>query len=284
MVYIPFRPVATCWFWVECRLLCIRDILNHPTHYCLVLCRALDGITGGNVSVANAYLADITDEAHRNENFGKMAISANLGFIVGPALAGLLGATALGETLPVLAALIISFIATLMIAFSLPESHPCFLNRNPETVNVRKVFGQEHGDCFELKGGEKITMRGIFRLVNIPYLMTLYFLIFLGFNLFYTAFPFHAVKSLKWSIIDTGMFFSVLSLMMVIVQGPVLESSCQKMLRWILDSCWKPNLGNQFFAADFEEQPDYLHSCGAICTGQWAHVAISVSHSLEGCR
>jgi len=71
-----------------------------------------------------------------------MAISANLGFILGPALAGLLGATVLGETLPVLAALIISFIATLMIAFKLPESHPCILNRDPESVNVRKVFGQ----------------------------------------------------------------------------------------------------------------------------------------------
>ena len=189
----------------------------------LFFARALDGITGGNVSVANAYLADITDEEHRNENFGKMAISANLGFILGPALAGLLGATVLGETLPVLAALIISFIATLMIAFKLPESHPCILNRDPEIVNVRKVFGQEHKECFVLKGGEKITLGEIFKLNNIPYLMILYFLIFLGFNLFYTAFPFHAVKSLKWSITDTGMFFSVLSLMMVIVQGPVLS-------------------------------------------------------------
>ena len=69
----------------------------------LFIARALDGITGGNVSVANAYLADITDEDHRSENFGKMAVSANLGFIFGPALAGLLGATAWGETVPVLA-------------------------------------------------------------------------------------------------------------------------------------------------------------------------------------
>ena len=69
----------------------------------LFIARALDGITGGNVSVANAYLADITDENHRSENFGKMAVSANLGFIFGPALAGLLGATAWGETVPVLA-------------------------------------------------------------------------------------------------------------------------------------------------------------------------------------
>jgi len=194
----------------------------------LFFARALDGITGGNVSVANAYLADITDEENRNENFGKMAISANLGFILGPALAGLLGATVLGETLPVLAALIISFIATLMIAFKLPESHPCFLKSDPESVNVRKVFGQEHKECFEFKGGEKITLGEIFKLNNIPYLLTLYFLIFLGFNLFYTAFPFHAVKSLNWSITDTGMFFSVLSLMMVIVQGPVLSRAAKK--------------------------------------------------------
>jgi len=56
----------------------------------LFFARALDGITGGNVSVASAYLADVTEEKKRNENFGKMAISSNLGFILGPALADIL--------------------------------------------------------------------------------------------------------------------------------------------------------------------------------------------------
>lgn len=59
----------------------------------LFLARAADGITGGNISVANAYLADITDEEDRSRNFGRMALSGNLGFVLGPALAGLLGAT-----------------------------------------------------------------------------------------------------------------------------------------------------------------------------------------------
>jgi MFS family permease len=59
----------------------------------LFLSRAVDGITGGNISIANAYLADITNEKERNKNFGKMSVSSNLGFIAGPALAGLLGAT-----------------------------------------------------------------------------------------------------------------------------------------------------------------------------------------------
>jgi len=212
----------------------------------LFLARALDGITGGNVSVANAYLADITEEEQRNENFGKMAISANLGFILGPALAGLLGATVLGETLPVLAALIISLVATLMIAFGLPESNPCVLKRDPEIVNVRKVFGQEHKECFELKDGAKITMGNIFRLKDIPYLMMIYFLIFLGFNLFYTAFPFHAVKSLQWSITDTGLYFSVLSLMMVVVQGPILSNAAKKMSDGVLIVVGSLILGTNF--------------------------------------
>ena len=59
----------------------------------LFIARALDGITGGNVSVADAYLADVSSDINRSKNFGKMAISSNLGFIVGPALAGILGAT-----------------------------------------------------------------------------------------------------------------------------------------------------------------------------------------------
>ena len=60
----------------------------------LFFARSLDGLTGGNVSVANAYLADISTDHNRKSNFGKMAASANLGFIVGPVLAGLLGSTA----------------------------------------------------------------------------------------------------------------------------------------------------------------------------------------------
>ena len=69
----------------------------------LFFARAIDGITGGNVSVANAYLADVSSDENRSKNFGKMAISSNLGFIVGPALAGILGSTVYKEVLPVLA-------------------------------------------------------------------------------------------------------------------------------------------------------------------------------------
>ena len=95
----------------------------------LFLARALDGITGGNVSVANAYLADVTVEDDRKKNFGKMSAAASLGFIIGPALAGVLGATVYGELLPVSAAMLISLAAIFVIAFIMPESNPCVLSR-----------------------------------------------------------------------------------------------------------------------------------------------------------
>jgi len=115
----------------------------------LFISRSFDGLTGGNVSVANAYLADVSNKKNRNENFGKMSVSANLGFIIGPAVAGMLGATALKEILPVIIALFISVIATLLIIFILPESQHCRLASDPEKPNVRKLFGQEHKECYD---------------------------------------------------------------------------------------------------------------------------------------
>jgi MFS family permease len=193
----------------------------------LFLARALDGATGGNVSVANAYLADITVEKDRNTNFGKMAISSNLGFIVGPALAGVLGGTALGEGLPVMAALLISLVAVFMITFGLPESKPCVIDCRLEQPTVRKVFGQEHKECYQIRCPveRQPGFQEIVSIQNIPYLLTLYFLIFLGFNLFYAAFPILAVQDWEWSITRVGIFFSILSFMMILVQGPVLRKA-----------------------------------------------------------
>ncbi|NJL15087.1 MAG: MFS transporter [Microscillaceae bacterium] len=45
------------------------------------MARALDGLTGGNVSVANAYLSDISNHENRQKNFGRMAMSGSLGLL-----------------------------------------------------------------------------------------------------------------------------------------------------------------------------------------------------------
>jgi len=192
----------------------------------LFIARAVDGLTGGNISVANAYLADITEEKDRNKNFGKLSISFNLGFIVGPALAGVLGSTSYGEMLPVIAAALLSLIAMLAIYLFLSESKPQMFKENTEGTGINKIFGFENKECFEKK--ENVSFKKILSLKFVPYFLLLNFLIFLGFNFFYTAFPVHAVQKLGWSISQMGIFFSILGLIMVLVQGPILSFASKK--------------------------------------------------------
>ncbi|HJR84670.1 MAG TPA: MFS transporter [Nitrososphaeraceae archaeon] len=192
----------------------------------LFVARAIDGITGGNVSVANAYLADISSNEDRSKNFGKMAISSNLGFIIGPALAGVLGGTIYGEILPVLAAILISLVTLIVIPLTLKESKRLSSRMQIfERGTVRKVFAHECKDCFDSRENNKLTFKEVLKLEHIPFLLLVYFFIFLGFNIFYTSFPIHAVAGLNWSVTQIGIFFVVLSGIMVAVQGPVLRKA-----------------------------------------------------------
>ncbi len=188
----------------------------------LFFSRALDGLSGGNVSVANAYLADISDDTNRSANFGKMGMWSNLGFILGPAIAGVLGALGAGETLPVLAAFVISALACLIIAFWLPETNPCVMQIYPESVGVRKVLGPDRKECIELRAAPKLAIGAILRLPSVGLLLALYFLVYLAFNFFYVGFPVYVATGIKWSLTETGIFFSVLAALMALVQGPVL--------------------------------------------------------------
>ena len=194
----------------------------------LFLARAIDGLTGGNVSVASAYVADISSDENRSKNFGKMAISSNLGFIVGPALAGILVATVYGEVLPVLAALIISLVVLVVIVFFLKETKCSILMETPEKNDVGRVFSFESKECYKTANPKRLKFRDVFKLKYISFLLVLYFLIFLGFNIFYTSFPIHAVNELGWTVTQMGIFYAVLSGIMVLVQGPILRKALKK--------------------------------------------------------
>ena len=171
----------------------------------LFLARALDGLTAGNISVTHAYISDISTPEDRKSYYGKLSISSNLGFIIGPALAGLLAATFLQAKLPVMAAILISVTGLIVISMWLPES----TKKQPANSTTEK--------------SQKRGIKDVLKIRNVPYLLLLYFLIFLGFNFFYTAFPVHALVSLQWDEIELGIFFSFLSLCMALVQGPFLS-------------------------------------------------------------
>jgi MFS transporter, DHA1 family, tetracycline resistance protein len=194
----------------------------------LFLARAVDGLTGGNVSVADAYVADISSDENRSRNFGKMGMASNLGFVIGPALAGILGATIYGEVLPVLVALILSLVVLVVIIFVLKESKSSIITQIPEKENVGKVFAFECKECYKAANPKRLKLRDVFKLKYISFLLILYFLIFIGFNIFYTAFPIHAVSGLGWTVTQMGVFYAVLSGIMILVQGPVLRRALKR--------------------------------------------------------
>lgn len=98
----------------------------------------------------------------------------------------------------------------------------------PDEPEIRKVFSVECKDCFEIPNPKNLRIQDVFKLRNISYIFILYFLIFLGFNIYYTSFPIHAVSGLKWSMLEMGVFYSVLSGLMVLVEGPILREVLKK--------------------------------------------------------
>lgn len=87
------------------------------------LSRIVDGITGGNISVANAYLSDVTTRAERSQMFGIMGGMAGLGFIIGPAIGGFT-AKYFGYLGTIGTAGFISFVTLILMYFALEESLP----------------------------------------------------------------------------------------------------------------------------------------------------------------
>ncbi|UAL09881.1 Tet(A)/Tet(B)/Tet(C) family tetracycline efflux MFS transporter [Caulobacter segnis] len=92
-----------------------------PTLAWLFVGRAIAGITGANLAVAQAYIADITPEEQRARRFGLFSAMFGIGFILGPLLGGFLGAAWVRA--PFLAAAALNGVNLLMAIFILPESH-----------------------------------------------------------------------------------------------------------------------------------------------------------------
>ncbi|HEY3876775.1 MAG TPA: MFS transporter, partial [Candidatus Kapabacteria bacterium] len=183
---------------------------------CIFIARSVDGLTAGDVSVANAYVADITTPQERKADFGKMGVASNLGFILGPALAGVLAATSFGLDLPIETALGTSLFALLLVMFALPESRK--KNKDAEKKS-------------------RLNFRQALHLEAIPLLLAIYFIFFLAFSLFVAGMPLYATESLHWSVAETGIFFSVLSIVIVITEGPILtwfnkRTSAESLTKW----------------------------------------------------
>ena len=88
------------------------------------LSRVIDGLTAGNLSLAQAYIADVTAPKDRAKSFGVIGIAFGIGFLVGPAVSGSAAAHAGGPTAPVYLAAALSALSILCTAVLLPREPP----------------------------------------------------------------------------------------------------------------------------------------------------------------
>ena len=92
--------------------------------FVIALARIVDGLTGGNTSVTQAYVADITSQEEKSVVFGYIGGIVGVGMIIGPGIGGFLSSGSIGYLGTVLCALVISLLTLLSIFFLLEESLP----------------------------------------------------------------------------------------------------------------------------------------------------------------
>jgi DHA1 family tetracycline resistance protein-like MFS transporter len=176
---------------------------NIAVIFVLFLSRILDGLTGGNISVAQAYITDVTDENNRARGLGMIGAAFGLGFIIGPAVGGLLSSW--GYAVPAFAAAGLSLVNLVAVSGFLPES----LTKEARMRNSNRT-----------RPG--FTFKALWKALNRPRvgpLLHVRFFFGLAFAMFQTIFPLFAQVSLGLDAQRTGFVLAYVGILSVLVQG-----------------------------------------------------------------
>jgi DHA1 family tetracycline resistance protein-like MFS transporter len=169
----------------------------------LFISRILDGLTGGNISVAQAYITDITDTENRAKGLGLIGAAFGLGFIIGPAAGGILSTW--GFALPAFVAAGLATINLITVYFWLPESL---------TAEKRAAAAEQKRPSFSVKT--------LWQAINRPRvgpLLHIRFFFGLAFATFQTVFPLYAQYQLDLDARQTGFILTYVGLLAAFVQG-----------------------------------------------------------------
>jgi len=177
----------------------------------LIAVRLVGGAMQANAAVANAYVADITPPAERAKRFGMLGAMFGLGFIIGPALGGLLGAVDLH--LPFYVAGALALVNLAYGYFVLPESLPPDRRRAISWKSVNPVTS--------LKSLAQI--KGVGLLVGVVAATGLAQGVLYNVWVLYTTFKF------GWSTLDNGWSLAAVGLVSVFVQGWLLGQLLKRM-------------------------------------------------------
>ena len=172
------------------------------TLWLVFLGRIIDGITGGNISTAQAYIADITEPEKRSKGMGVIGAAFGLGFIFGPAIGGVL--SHISAAAPLLFAAGLAFVNTLALAFFLPESLPADHRRTTKhEVPLREVFA-----------GPDARPRRL--------IMAIYLIETIAFSLLTTTYPLYTQKVFNYGPSENGYLFAGLGVIAAFIQGGLL--------------------------------------------------------------
>src|SRR5437773_11154385 len=162
----------------------------------LFAARIVDGLSGGNISTARAYVADITGPKDRARAYGLIGAAFGLGFILGPAISGALAHVS--YTAPIWAAAAITLVATAMALLWLPET----------------VHRAHAGTGNPFRYLPELMRRPIVRRV-----LAIDFLYWFAFSIFQTTFALFAARRFGFDAPHTGYFFAAFGVLGAVLQG-----------------------------------------------------------------
>lgn len=177
----------------------------------LFLSRIIDGITGGNISIAQAYIADVTDTNNRAKGMGLIGAAFGLGFIIGPSLGGLLSQH--GYTLPAIVAAGVSLISVSLSALFLRETVRYSSTATASTPSFTPVFAS-------LKDMELRDFTIMFFVLN------------MAFSSFQGIFALWAQARLHWDAQATGLLLGFVGLISVVAQLRILPLAIRHLGEW----------------------------------------------------
>jgi len=182
-----------------------------PALWVLFAGRIVDGLTGANVGMSQAYIADITEASHRSRALALSGVALGAGFIVGP-LAGI-GLSVFGPHVPAYAAGGLALGSTLLAWWRLPESLPLGTRPLPSAARQLNPFGP------------------LLQALGRPSLRPLLIATFLA-NFAMAAlrshFAFFAIAVLAFSQSDANRVMAFLGVMMVVAQGGLVRQAVQR--------------------------------------------------------
>lgn len=185
-----------------------------PNLTILFIGRVIAGLTGASMTVATAYMADISNDKNRSANFGLIGAAFGLGFIIGPALGGFAGS--LGHEYPFLTAAGLNFLNFTFGLFILPESLPAEMRRQIQTKNLNPLK----------------SLTKIFRPSPILILIWVYVLMYLAGQVHPSSWALLTEFKFKWSPADIGISLSIVGISTAIVQGGLTRVLIPKIGEW----------------------------------------------------